>query len=130
MGYSQIIRNDKWKTCLTPTEPGLKNPLTMGGKRELDSLSNKTDMLLRESSLVWCHPGKDDVEQSSEVKWELFKFPLNSFLFKTFFSCTAWYLDSAFYSCWVFRGHCNMNSASGIVGFLGMLSLVFLLTEY
>lgn len=87
-------------------------------------------MLLRESSLVWCHPGKEDVEQSSEVKWEIFKFPLNSFPFETFFSCTAWYLDSEVYSCWVFKGHCNMNSAPGIIGFLGMLNLVFLLIQY
>lgn len=46
--------------------------LTMGDKCKSDSLSNKTDVLLRGSSLIWCHPGKQDVEQSNEVRWELF----------------------------------------------------------
>lgn len=50
-----------------------------------DSLSDKTGMSFRGLLLIWYHPGKEDLEQSSEVKWEFFfKFPLNTFLFKTF----------------------------------------------
>uniref|UniRef100_A0A4X1TZ52 Uncharacterized protein n=1 Tax=Sus scrofa TaxID=9823 RepID=A0A4X1TZ52_PIG len=38
-------------------------------------------------------------------------------------NCTAWYLHSAVCSCWVFKEQCNINSVSGIVGFLGFVQV-------